>query len=150
MSNFADQAELHLVTGAVIGCDHPNVHIHRNIEAYTPEWLALYHQANVFVMPTYSEPFGWVFIEAMAAGLPIISTNINAIPEIVQHQETGFLVQPGDRAAIAQNIRTLMNYPELAKAMGCKARTIAEQKFDTNKNFYKLECLFNEVSKQNL
>jgi glycosyltransferase involved in cell wall biosynthesis len=149
LSEFANQAELHLVTGAAIDCNHPNVYIHRNIKAYTPEWLALYQQANVFVMPTYSEPFGWVFIEAMAAGLPIISTRINAIPEIVQHQETGFLVQPGDRATIAQSIHTLINHPQLAQAMGCKARTIAEQKFDADKNFYALECLFNEVANLN-
>ena len=50
-------------------------------------------------MPTYFEGFGWVFIEAMAAGLPVIATRINAISEMVKHGETGFLIQPGEIAA---------------------------------------------------
>ncbi len=90
LEHFAEKAELHLVTQAEINCSHPNVHVYPNIRAYTPEWLALYQQADVFVMPTYAEPFGWVFIEAMAAGLPIVATQISAIPEMVTYGETGF------------------------------------------------------------
>lgn len=146
LEEFADEAELHLVTGASIQCDHPNVHVHHQIEAYTPEWLKLYHQADVFVMPTYSEPFGWVFIEAMAAGLPIIATAINAIPEMVRHEETGFLIQPGDRSALAEHLRTLMNSPQLSANMGHKACQIAEQKFNAHKNFQALESLFREIA----
>lgn len=149
LEEFANEAELHLVTGASIQCDHPNVHIHHQVEAYTPEWLKLYHQADVFVMPTYSEPFGWVFIEAMAAGLPIIATAINAIPEMVQHEETGLLIQPGDRSALVQSLRTLMDDSQLRIEMGYKARQIAEQKFDTHKNLQTLESLFQDVASRN-
>jgi glycosyltransferase involved in cell wall biosynthesis len=146
LSQFADVAELHLVTQAGITCDHPNVHIHRQIEAYTPEWLALYHQADIFVMPTYSEPFGWVFIEAMAAGLPIIATDLNAIPEMVTPGETGLLVQPGDRLALARSLQMLIEHPDLRRSMGMKARQVAELKFDANKNFQILERLFQSVA----
>ncbi|WP_421654650.1 glycosyltransferase [Leptothermofonsia sp. ETS-13] len=146
LETLADQAELHLVTKADITCSHPNIHIYRNITAYTPEWLSLYQQADVFVMPTYAEPFGWVFIEAMAAGLPIIATRISAIPEIVTHGETGFLVEPGDRHSLAKSIRTLMNNPALGQTMGMKGRKIAEQKFNAHTNFQILESLFHKVA----
>ncbi|UBF27179.1 glycosyltransferase family 4 protein [Kovacikia minuta CCNUW1] len=146
LENFTEQAELHLVTQAAIACSHPRVHIYPNIRAYTPEWLALYHQADVFVMPTYAEPFGWVFIEAMAAGLPIIATQLSAIPEMVSHGETGLLIQPGDRVALAHSIQTLLQNPTLRRQMGDRGRKVVEQKFDAQKNFHTLESLFIEVA----
>ncbi len=146
LKEFANDAELHLVTTATIQCDHSNVYIHNQVKAYTPEWLQLYQQADVFVMPTYSEPFGWVFVEAMAAGLPIIATTINAIPEIVHHKETGLLIQPGDRPALAESLRTLMQSPHLRTEMGHRAHQIAVQKFNAHKNFQTLESLFQEIS----
>ena len=101
------------------------------------------------MLPTYSEPFGWVFIEALAAGLPVIATAINAIPEIVAHKETGFLIPPGDRAALTHSLRTLMDYPNLCREMGMRGRQVAEQTFDVHKNFQLLESLFEEIgSKQ--
>lgn len=146
LESFADQAELHLVTQKDIFCNHPNVHIHRNITAYTPEWLELYQTADVFIMPTYAEPFGWVFIEAMAAGLPIIATRLSAIPEMVAHGETGLLIEPGDRSALTQSIRMLIENSDAGRAMGIKARKIAEQKFNAHTNFQALESLFREVA----
>jgi glycosyltransferase involved in cell wall biosynthesis len=146
LEHFAEQAELHLVTQTPIACSHANVHIYQNIQAYTPEWLSLYHQADVFVMPTYAEPFGWVFIEAMAAGLPVVATQLNAIPEMVSHGETGLLLQPGDRAALTHSIRTLMENPTLGREMGTKGRKVVEQKFDAYKNFQTLESLFIKVA----
>lgn len=146
LAAFADQAELHLVTQAAIEADHPHVHIYRHIQAYTPEWLALYQQADVFVMPTYAEPFGWVFIEAMAAGLPIIATRLSAIPEMVTHGENGFLITPGDRPALANWLRTLMEQPGLRRSMGAQGRKVVEQKFNAQQNFQRLESVFTEVA----
>lgn len=145
LDHFADRADLHLVTQVPIKVSHPHVHIHRTIKAYTPEWLALYHQADVFVMPTYSEPFGWVFIEAMAAGLPIVATNITAIPEMVTTGENGFLIEPGDRVALAQSIEQLIKNPELRQKMGRQGRDLVEHKFNAQTHFEKLEHLFHEA-----
>jgi glycosyltransferase involved in cell wall biosynthesis len=143
---FADQAELHLVTQTPIKCDRPHVYIYQDIKAYTPKWLELYHQADVFILPTYSEPFGWVFIEAMAAGLPIITTRVNAIPEIVSHEKTGFLIQPGDRTDLTGRIQQLLDNRNLGREMGAKARQIVEQKFNAHTNFQTLESVFREIS----
>ncbi len=145
-AEFADKAELNLVTNTPIKYQHPHLHIHNNVQAYSSKWLELYRQADVFVMPTYFEGFGWVFIEAMAAGLPVIATNINAIPEIVTHGETGFLIQSGDRYHLARSLRYLMDNPILAQEMGEKGRKVAEQKFNAQTHCQTLENLFREIS----
>ncbi len=146
LQEFSEKADLHLATTAPVTCSHPHVHIHNNVKAYTPEWLKLYRQADVFVMPTYSEAFGYVFIEAMSAGLPVIATRINAIPEIVSHGDTGFLIQPGDRRDLAEKIRILMEDSSLIDQMGVKARQIVEHKFNAQKHCHSLGDIFQKIS----
>ena len=146
LQRFSQQVELHMVTKAKIEVQHPNLHIHSNIESYTPEWVKLYHQADVYVMPTHFEPFGWVFIEAMAAGLPVIATRINAIPEIVIHGETGFLIEPGDRNDLAYRIKTFIENPVLCHEMGTKGRKVVEQKFDAQTHCQNLEGIFKQIA----
>ncbi len=54
----------------------------------------LYRSANVFVLPTLSDTFGFVYLEALAFGLPIIATRVFAVPEIVEHEKNGLIVEP--------------------------------------------------------
>jgi len=88
-------------------------------------------QACVFVLPTYSEGLPRVVYEAMAAGLPVIASAVSGIPDIVQNGVTGFLVQPGDEAALAERIRWFLEHPDESFAMGRHARMSAEQFFST-------------------
>ena len=146
LKNFADRAVLHIVTIKVIACEHPNVKVYTNIQAYTPEWFALYAQADAFVMPSYAEAFGLVFIEAMAAGLPVIASKLVQTSEIVRDGETGFLVTAGDRQELAIKMAALIDHPELGLAMGKRARAIAESDFDSTRNFQVMESIFEELS----
>lgn len=139
---FSEIAELNLVTKNPINCQHPNVHIYHNIQPYTPEWLKLYSESDVFIMPTRADAFGYVFLEAMAMGLPIISTRINAIPEIIREEETGLLIELGNRKELASCIQTLMENPNLCSEMGLKARQIVEQKFNIQIHRQQLESIF--------
>lgn len=145
LDRFTDQAELNLVTNASINYQHPRIKIHRNVKAYTPEWLNLYHQADVFVMPTHFEGFGWVFLEAMAASLPVIATNINAIPEMVTHGETGFLIQPGDRSNLATHLQYLIDNPNLARKMGVKGLKKVENNFNAQIHCQTLANMFAKI-----
>jgi glycosyltransferase involved in cell wall biosynthesis len=99
----------------------PGVRQIRGIVPDTPQWLDLWRQADLFVMPTRHEAFGMVFQEAAAAGLPVVATDINAIPEIVQGRQTGILVTPGDRRGLVQAMRTLIDSPDLRLRMGTAA-----------------------------
>lgn len=80
--------------------------------------LKEYSRASVFVMPSLYEPFGIAFLEAMAHKIPCIGTNICAIPEIIQHGETGFVVPSSDEKALAQSICLLLKEPNLSKKFG--------------------------------
>ncbi len=77
-----------------------------------------YSEADIFVLPSYYEPFGIVFAEAMSFGLPIIATNAGGIPELVEHEENGLLVPPNDADALANAIDKLASSAELREKMG--------------------------------
>jgi glycosyltransferase involved in cell wall biosynthesis len=83
---------------------------------------ALFRGHDIFVFPTLHEAFGLVLLEAMQHRLPVIATNEGAIPEIVVDGETGYLVEPGDPAAIAQRLQLLLGDPALCERMGSRGR----------------------------
>ncbi|QDV05194.1 GDP-mannose-dependent alpha-(1-6)-phosphatidylinositol monomannoside mannosyltransferase [Planctomycetes bacterium Poly30] len=73
-------------------------------------------------------------MEGMAAGLPVISSRLSGIPELVTHGESGLLVDPGDEEGLAQAIETLRADPELRQRMGRAGRLRVEQDFDLAEN----------------
>jgi glycosyltransferase involved in cell wall biosynthesis len=89
-------------------------------------WL---ERADVFAHTSRWEGFGIVLLEAMLAGIPIVATNVSAIPEIVVEGETGYLVAPGDDAAVAARIASLVSDRERAAAMGRAGRERAQRDF---------------------
>lgn len=119
-SALGERADLDLVTDWPLASASlpPGVTVRQGITAYSPEWLTLWHAADLFVMPTRHEAFGMVFQEAAAAGLPAIGTRINAIPEIVRHESTGLLVARDDRAALAAALRALIDSADLRRTLG--------------------------------
>ncbi len=66
------------------------------------ELLDFYVEADVFVMPSLVEAFGVVFLEAMAAGVPVIGTRVGGIPELIEHESNGLLAEPEDAAGLAE------------------------------------------------
>jgi glycosyltransferase involved in cell wall biosynthesis len=82
---------------------------------------------NVDALPT-------VLLEAMAAALPVVSTRLSGIPEIVIDGETGLLVPPGDAAALADALGVILDQPTRAQAMGRAGRRRAERLFDLSTN----------------
>ncbi|HET9222526.1 MAG TPA: glycosyltransferase, partial [Roseiflexaceae bacterium] len=75
---------------------------------------------------------GIVFLEAMAAGLPIVATCSAAIPEVVPHGQAGSLVAPGDIAALAEALSALLQNPEQRAAYGAFGKHYVNQ-FDWGK-----------------
>jgi glycosyltransferase involved in cell wall biosynthesis len=103
--------------------------------------------ANVFVLPSVIDPDGGmdnlptVIMEAMATGLPVVSTNIGGIPEMVVQNETGFLVHPGDAAAMADAIETVINDCSSAARLGHSGCERARALFSIEKNVRELCAL---------
>ena len=94
-----------------------------------PEVAQLYSHAAVFVCPSIYEPFGLINLEAMACGTPVVASRVGGIPEVVVDGETGWLVAPGDPAALGGALRHALDDPERARRMGEAGRRRVEAHF---------------------
>lgn len=77
-----------------------------------------FQDASLFALPTTLEPFGIAYLEAMAHKLPNIGSNIGAIPDFIQPNENGYLVEPGNADQLADAIIKLLDSPERCAAFG--------------------------------
>lgn len=77
-----------------------------------------YERASIFVLPSLYEPFGVVFLEAMAHHLPCIGSNICAMPEIIHHNKTGYVVPPKDPKTLAKHLIQLLKSPDRCREFG--------------------------------
>ncbi|MBV9896638.1 MAG: glycosyltransferase family 4 protein [Chloroflexi bacterium] len=93
------------------------------------ELLDAYAAADMFALASSSEAQGIVALEAMACGLPVVATEVGGLPATIDEGRTGFLVPPGDVAALAQRILGVLLEPERAAAIGAAARHEVEQRF---------------------
>jgi len=78
--------------------------------------------SDIAVVPSLFEGFGLTAVEAMAAGLPIVGSNVDGLREVIEHCETGLLVSHGDSTALAKALIDLLKNPDRAKEMGAKGR----------------------------
>lgn len=79
--------------------------------------LELFQKATIFLLPSYGENMPFALLEAMAVGLPVITTPVGAIPEIVKDGDNGFLIQPGDYETLAKRIDQLLSDHEMRTVM---------------------------------
>lgn len=93
-------------------------------------------------MSRWEEAFGYVIAEAMVQGKPLVATRVGGIPELVREGETGFLVDPGDTAAMADRILRLARDPGLRSCLGEAGRNLAEAEFNIRKNVAALINLY--------
>jgi glycosyltransferase involved in cell wall biosynthesis len=102
-------------------------------------------QADVLVLPSLSEGLGRVVLEAMAAGTPVIGSNVGGIPEIIEDGRTGFLVPPGDVSSLADRLRWVLQHRKEAANMGAMAREFAEKVFSSESYVRNYDSLFKLV-----
>jgi colanic acid/amylovoran biosynthesis glycosyltransferase len=120
-----------------------------------PEIIEAYRQYDVFVLASTIASDGdrdgipVVLMEAGAMGMPLISTEVSGIPELVQHEQTGWVVPPGDPEALADAIELLDGDPELRARLGQNARSLVEEEFDSEKNAHRLLAVFHSKILQN-
>jgi glycosyltransferase involved in cell wall biosynthesis len=88
---------------------------------------------DVFVMPSLQEGLGISIMEAQAAGIPVVASNVGGIPSLIQHGKTGVLVEPRDYKGIARAIIRLLADPVQARAMGIRSREFIKEIFSAEK-----------------
>ncbi len=121
--------ELHLVTKAAVA-PAPGIHVYRDVTPNSDLLRRLYAEADLFALPTLADCFPLAIQEALAAGLPVVATDVGAIGEAVHDGETGILVPPGDALALSAALTALAQDESRRRAMGLRARATAEQRFD--------------------
>ena len=97
---------------------------------YTPdkELPKLYQAADVFAFSTFYEHHPFAVLEALATGLPVVTTWVGGIPETIESGKNGFLVEPFNATQFADKILYLLEHPAEAQEMGAQARkTVLEQ-----------------------
>lgn len=89
----------------------------------------LYRAADMFVFPSIYENLPFAMLEAMASGLPVITTTVGGIPEVIKDGENGFMIEPYNSMALAERILYLIDSPKAAQEMGFSGRETVERKF---------------------
>ncbi|OGL44925.1 MAG: hypothetical protein A2149_03225 [Candidatus Schekmanbacteria bacterium RBG_16_38_11] len=105
----------------------------------------LLKEADILVLPSYSEGLPMVILEGMVYRVPVVSTWVGGIPEIIVNGENGFLIKPGDINGLKSSIVNLLNNDNLRNKMGEKNRKIVEEKFNMKKVALRLAAEYEEL-----
>lgn len=101
--------------------------------------------SDVLVLPSWSEALPTVLMEAGAASLPVVATDVGGAQEIVDNRKTGFLVPPGCSTALADRVIEVLKDPRRAREMGASARALIESRFSLERQAENLAALYARV-----
>jgi glycosyltransferase involved in cell wall biosynthesis len=104
---------------------------------------------DVFVLPSVQEGLGLSAMEAMAAGVPVVGSNVGGVYSLIKDGQTGILVPPKDPLALAAAILRLLNDKALALKMADAAKELIKEKFSLEDMAKKMEVLYKEVIEKN-
>lgn len=127
---WADQADLHVFSQqAPVDASARHVTWHGRVDRseLLDRWLP---EMDLFVMPTREDMHPWAILEALGAGLPVVSTRLAGIPEMVVHGRTGLLVPPGATGEMAEAVASLLADRRRCHEMGVAARRHVETAYD--------------------
>lgn len=124
---------LHIVTREPVETA-PGLQIYRDMQPNSTNLLGLYHQSDLFVLPSLGECFGIATIEAMGAGLPVITSDVGGVADIVEVGRNGLIVPSNNPQELGQAITAMFADEQRRVAMGTQSRVLAEQRFDLRRN----------------
>ncbi len=112
---------LQLLTTALSGIPHEKWRLNVANALDDEKLAAAYLESQVLAVPSYYEPAGMAYLEALRFGLPVIATTRGGIGELVAHGREGFLVRPGDVHALRQHLEVMINNRNFLAAMSLRA-----------------------------
>jgi len=102
---------------------------------------------DVFALPSYAnEGVPQALMQAMAAGVPVISTPVGSIGELVRHEETGLMVPAQDPVALGAAIERLLDQPALGEKLAQAARAWVENRYSRERMLDSMEAVFRSVA----
>lgn len=101
--------------------------------------------SDLIVLPSLNEGFGLVLVEAAAAGVPVIATNVGGIPEVIEDNKTGILVPPADSHALAGAMLKILKDESLAKRLAEAAKKMVHEKFNIERMFEEIENIYEKI-----
>jgi glycosyltransferase involved in cell wall biosynthesis len=105
--------------------------------------LALMQEARVLIFPSECyESAPMTIVEAFACGLPVIASNLGSMSEMVAHEKTGLLFNPGDASDLARKVRWAFEHPDAMEAMRAAARREFEEKYTADRNYEMLMAIY--------
>jgi len=146
-----NRATLHIVTKTTdIKGDMDGIQLHYGLTPNSDALIDLYRIAGVFVFPSNGDCLPLAVLEALAAGLPVLTTNVAALPEAVRHLESGLILPTDDTAAWTAALGDVIADAALRKAWGAAARQHAIDKFDARKNYGRLVDVITQCAERKL
>lgn len=116
----------------------PGVVVHHGVEPNSPALLRLFAEADLFVLPSLGECLSIAVMEAAAAALPIVTTDVGALSEAVKDGTTGVLLPPRNTAALARALAALHADRRLRRQLGQAGYALARARFDARANHHTL------------
>lgn len=119
------------------------------IAAGSRELVDAYHAANVFLLPSIHEPFGIVVLEAWAAGLPVIASNVGGIPHFVDNGKDGLLFDPDDERSFLDAFAAILRDKTFSANLAANGRNKARAEYDWDIMARRLVGIYEEVLDEN-
>jgi glycosyltransferase involved in cell wall biosynthesis len=123
-----------------LGCDD-----HVQLLGYRSDVIELFHCMDMFVLSSLREALPNVVLEAMAMEVPVVATRVAGVPDVIQDQENGLLVDPGDSQALAAAIEQLIRSPSWRHRLSGAARATIEQRFSFEERMKKIRQIYESV-----
>lgn len=153
-------SRMNKVTFVLVGEGPEEAHIRSRIDAlglrhgvrilgFRPDLLNVFRSLDAFVIPSVEgDTIPQVILQAFAMGLPVVSTTIGSIPDVVREGDTGFVVPPRNAEALADRIETLLADPGLGRQMGARGRRMVEEEFSLERMLDRLEEVYRKVRRR--
>jgi len=115
---------------------------------FRDDLLNVFRSLDLFVIPSVEgDTIPQVLMQALAMGLPVVSTTVGSIPDVVQDGKTGFVVPPRDAGALAGRILALLDDAALRAEMGRRGRTLVEREYSLSRMLDRLEEVYAKVTR---
>ena len=106
----------------------------------------VYSSLDALVLPSFDEAMPMCVLEALSAGVPVIATEVGEVPDLIQPNETGILVAPGDVDALAGSLLWMLDHPGRAAEMGARGRAMVQRSFSSDSMARNYESVYLDVA----